>query len=82
MLAVDGVMYQTTTDLSGSATMEINTHLNAGTLAKDVSLENESDTALRWQWRVDQLPSAVPEDSAERLLALGPALNPLLKGVL
>jgi hypothetical protein len=55
----------TTTDLSGSATMEINTHLNAGILAKDVSLQNQADTTLKWQWRVDQLPSAVPEDSAE-----------------
>ena len=44
--------------------MEINTHRNAGILAKDVSLENNADTTLERQWRVDQLPSVVPEDSA------------------
>lgn len=50
---------------AASATMEINTHLNAGILAKDVSLENTEDTTLKWLWQIDKLPSAVPEDIAE-----------------
>lgn len=33
-----------------------------GILQRDVSLPLTADTRLRWSWRVDRLPSALPED--------------------
>lgn len=49
----------------GTGTMEIDTHMNAGILARDVSLANDADVTLRWDWQVDTLPSAVSEMGAE-----------------
>lgn len=37
---------------------------NVGILQKDVSLPLLPGTRLRWSWRVDALPSALPEDTA------------------
>jgi hypothetical protein len=56
--------YGSTSHDSAAVTMEINTHLNAGILAKDVSLESTADTTLKWDWQVDELPSSVAEDTA------------------
>ena len=36
----------------------------SGILQKEVSLPFEPGTRLRWRWRVDALPSELPEDSA------------------
>jgi hypothetical protein len=40
------------------------THGDVGILQKEVSLAFEPGTRLRWAWRVDALPSQLPEDSA------------------
>jgi hypothetical protein len=50
---------------ASAATMEINTHLNGGILARDVALDNTADTTLQWRWQVDTLPSSVAENTAE-----------------
>jgi Protein of unknown function (DUF3047) len=58
-------IYQFGTSSQAGKTMEINTHQNAGILARDVSLENDDDITISWDWQVDTLPSEVTEEIAE-----------------
>lgn len=39
------------------------THTDAGILRRDVELPLTAETRLRWRWRVDRLPSELPEDT-------------------
>lgn len=46
---------------NGDATIECNTHQNVCILQKDASFELTPDTKLEWTWRVEKLPSDLPE---------------------
>lgn len=48
----------------GRSAIACHVQRNVGILQKDVSLAFEPGTRLRWSWRVDALPSALPEDTA------------------
>ena len=48
----------------GRAAIACRTCGDVGILQKEVSLPFEPGTRLRWAWRVDALPSELPEDSA------------------
>ena len=58
-------IYRFGTSTHAARTMEIDTHLNAGILARNVSLQNDADVILSWDWQVDTLPSKVNEENAE-----------------
>lgn len=49
-------------DPEGGA-IAVHTHDDVGILQKDAPFELRPGTRLQWRWRVDALPSAVPEDS-------------------
>ena len=55
-------IYQFGTSTEAGKTMEIYTHRNAGILARDVSLANDDDVTISWDWQVDTLPSEVTEE--------------------
>ncbi len=58
-------IYQFGNSTQAGKTMEIYTHRNAGILARDVSLENDDDVTISWEWQVDNLPSEVTEEIAD-----------------
>lgn len=58
-------IYQFGTSTHAGKTMEIHTHRNVGILARDVSLENDDDITISWEWQVDTLPSKVTEEIAD-----------------
>jgi len=58
-------IYQFGTSPQAGKTMEIYTHQNAGILASDVSLNNDADVTISWDWQVDTLPSEVTEEIAQ-----------------
>jgi hypothetical protein len=58
-------IYQFGTSTEAGKTMEIYTHRNAGILARDVSLANDDDVTISWDWQVDTLPSEVSEEIAD-----------------
>jgi len=58
-------IYQFGSSSEAGKTMEIDTHRNAGILARDVSLANGDDVTISWDWQVDTLPSEVSEEHAE-----------------
>ena len=58
-------IYQFGTSSQAGKTMEIYTHHNAGILARDVSLQNDDDVTISWDWQVNTLPSEVTEEIAE-----------------
>ena len=58
-------IYQFGTSTQAGKTMEIHTHRNVGILARNVSLENDDDFTISWEWQVDTLPSEVTEEIAD-----------------
>jgi hypothetical protein len=48
----------------GRRTIACHVQRNVGILQRDVSLPFEPGTRLRWSWRIDALPSELPEDTA------------------
>lgn len=58
-------IYQRTLAAPGDAgppvQMRVHTSNNAGILTRDVSVPLTAQTRLNWQWRVDRLPSKLPE---------------------
>ena len=58
-------IYQFGSSTEAGKTMEIYTHRNAGILARDVSLANDDDVTISWDWQVDTLPSEVSEEIAD-----------------
>lgn len=48
----------------GQACIACHTHRNAGILQREASFDLTEDTHLRWSWKVDELPSTLPEDTA------------------
>ncbi len=54
-------VYQTNDQAPG--TIHCHTHKDVGILRRDTPLELTPDTELAWDWCVDELPSAIAEDS-------------------
>lgn len=54
-------IYQT--DEQSPGTIHCHTHKDVGILRTDTPLELTADTELAWEWRMDELPSALAEDS-------------------
>lgn len=48
----------------GAPCISCRTGANVGILQKEVSLPLRPDTELHWEWKLDALPSALPEDTA------------------
>ncbi len=56
----DGAIYEPSTD-GGRPTIHVHTHGDVGILQYPVDLPLADDTALEWRWRVERLPSDLPE---------------------
>ena len=48
----------------GRPCIECNTHRNVAILQHDASFPLEPGTNIRWSWKVDELPSVLPENTA------------------
>ena len=46
--------------------MHAHTARNVGILTRDVSIPLTAETQLQWRWKIDQLPSKVPENVAPK----------------
>lgn len=51
-------------EADGRPCIQCRTGANVGILQKDVSVPLRPDTELHWEWKLDKLPSALPEDTA------------------
>jgi len=56
----EGSIYATADD-AGKPCIHIHTHGDVGILQYPVAVPLDQDTTLEWRWRVDQLPSVLPE---------------------
>lgn len=61
-------IYTDQPDTSGGAgdhaCIHCHTHQNVGILQKETPFELTRDTEISWDWKVDAIPSALPEDTA------------------
>ncbi|WP_310475399.1 DUF3047 domain-containing protein, partial [Sandarakinorhabdus sp.] len=44
--------------------MHVHTQKNAGILTRDVDVPLTAATRLKWRWKIDQIPSKLPETAA------------------
>ena len=56
----DGAIYEPTTE-GGKPAIHVHTHGDVGILQTAVDLPLADDTVLEWRWRVERLPSDLPE---------------------
>ncbi len=56
----DGSIYGAAED-AGKPCINVHTHGDVGILQYSIEAPLDADTALEWRWRVDQLPSVLPE---------------------
>lgn len=56
----DGAIYDACACEGGPA-IHVHTHGDVGILQHDVDISLDGDTELEWRWRVEQLPSSLPE---------------------
>src|SRR5207253_1427974 len=56
-------IFKPSTD-DGHACIACHTHRNAGILQRDAVFDLSPGTKFRWSWKVDELPSVLPENSA------------------
>jgi hypothetical protein len=49
---------------AGRPCIQCNTHRNVAILQHDAAFALDPGTTLRWSWKVDELPSALPENTA------------------
>ena len=50
-------------EVDGGPCIRCNTHRDVGIIRREVDLPLDDDTTVEWRWKVDRLPSKLPEDT-------------------